>query len=156
MLDIAALQAAFPTLATLHSSSLAKPKRAAAVPQHPRNNVIALIENSIQLLADPAYRIQQKRTKKEIEPETCYKINGDGTAHISLTYSKQKLTIDNGKDIISVPAAALPQVLEKIKSQVANGVLDTQVSNIHSQRSNLMKQNIAVKKAAGQLSKKAA
>ena len=156
MLDISALQASFPTLSTLHSSSLAKAKRASAPPKHPRSYVIALLDNSIKMLADPQYTVKQKRTGNMKAPETCYKINQDGSAHISLRYAKKKLAIDNGKDTITVLAADLPQVLEQIKGQVANGVLDTVICKTHDDRSSTMKQKLATKKAAGQASKKAA
>jgi hypothetical protein len=148
MLDIAALKASFPTLNTLHSSSLVKPKRAAAQPKHPRNNVIALIENSIRFLADPQYRVKQKRSGNTAPPQTCYKIDAAGNAYISLSYAKKKLVIDNGDDTITVPAATLPQVLEKIKEQVANGKLDAELNNTQSERSSTMKQKMAEKKAA--------
>ncbi len=141
MLDIAALKALVPTLSTTNSSSLTTPPRLPAKKKHPRDNVIALIENNLTLLANPNHVFYNKRTKKPSKVEKCLTINADGKAHVWVTYSKVKLIIDqkSGDDIITaVPISALPQVLEEIKKQVANGLLDPQIEPIQKKRSDAM------------------
>ena len=157
MLDIAALKALVPTLSTTNSSSLTTPQRPPAKKKHPRDNVIALIENNLTLLANPSHVFYNKRKNKPSKVERCLQVNADGTAHVWVTYSKKKLVLNQstGDDVLTgVPVSVLPQVLDNIKAQVAAGKLDAQIEPIHKERSDTMKNK--KKSNSGQSPKKAA
>ncbi len=156
MLDIAALQAICPSLSTLNSATLAPPTRPKSEKKHARSSVVRLIENSIALFNDPNHKIYNKRTKNWSKPEKCFKLNPDGTAYVWLSYSKKKLKSYKGDDFLTMPASALPQMLEKIKEQVASGILDSQIEPIHKERSDAMSKKKKPATASGSTSKNAA
>ena len=153
MLDLASLQKKFPSL-TVRDSTQAKEKRSPAQPKHPRLNVLKLIENSIALLANDAFTVLDKKTNTHKTPEVCYKLRGDGTADITLTYAKKTPKLVPSGDVVTVAIEGLPELLRDIKADIESMKFDTVLLDVQKERSQLLLAKSPKNKAAGNTPKK--
>ena len=112
--------------------------------KHPRDSVIALIDNSLKLLDDSSYKI--KKGKKSKVPDVCYKIE-NGKASVKLTYSRENLKLDGDDTGIRCEEAQLKELLTELHKAVKAGELDTQLEDIKKKRSESQKAKKASKPA---------
>ena len=108
-----------------------------AVKKHPRDNVIQLINNSLSYLNDNKFTVVVKGKTKA--PELCYVTKDNGWSDISLSYSRDKLKIDNDKTIIEIPTNKLKDVLVLLKKGVEEKEFDAQLEEIKQKRSDSQK-----------------
>ena len=134
------LKAAFPAMVV----GQATPSATNANKQ-PRDAVLALIQNSLSLLANDAFTVAKRG--KQCKPEACFKLNGD-QAEIVLRYAHEKLTLPNGGTAITVPTKQLSQMLEALKGVVNAKAFDDQLETIKAERVAALKKGNSGKKAA--------
>lgn len=112
--------------------------------KHPRDSVIALIDNSLKLLEDSSYKI--KKGKKSKVPDVCYKIE-NGKANVKLTYSRENLKLKGEQTGIRCDEGQLKDLLGKLHKAVKAGELDAQLDEIKTKRSESQKAKKAAKPA---------
>lgn len=104
------------------------PKRSA----HPRDNVAKLIENSIELLNNPNYKVTGRKGAT-VTPEVCYEIK-DGTAKVQLSYSRQLLKLNGEDKFYGCDASELQTLLQIVLKGVKAGEFDDQLLAIQDKR----------------------
>lgn len=112
--------------------------------KHPRDSVIALIDNSLKLLDDSGYKI--KKGKKSKVPDVCYKIE-NGKALVKLTYSRENLKLIADDTGIRCEEGHLKDLLNELHKAVKGGELDAQLEEIKKKRSESQKAKKAAKPA---------
>lgn len=110
--------------------------KAPKTPKHPRDSVIALIDNSLNFHADSSFRITKGKKKKV--PDLCYKIE-DGKALVKLTYSRENLKLIGDDTGIRCEESQLKELLLDLHKAVKDGELDVQLEEIKKKRSESQK-----------------
>ena len=107
-------------------------KGANKAPKHPRDNVVLLLKNSLSFLNDPNFKFAAKGGTTKT-PETCYKIDGT-MAHISISFSRSKLSLDGQGNEITVPSSRLKDVIVRLIAAVEAKSFDEQLDKIQKDR----------------------
>jgi hypothetical protein len=104
-----------------------KTPKTAAKRADPRAKIVATITNSLQLLADPSFRISKRG--KQIAPRQCFAIGLDDTAEVWIPYGGRPLDLWNGKTALRVPKQHLKATLEALHSAALAGEFDQQLGD---------------------------
>jgi hypothetical protein len=113
---------------------------------HPRDNVIKLIDDSIKYFEDNSYTIKGAKDKVK-KPDHCYEIS-KGKATVWLSYSRQKLKLDDKNSVITdIDENKVISTLQILRKAVESGFFDAQLDTIKSLRSEAQKKSKA--KTAG-------
>lgn len=127
----------------------ARPRRANGVHKHPREAVVALINNSLALHDDPNYTVQKRG--KAMKPESCITASDTaGNYVVSLTYCRKALVLVDGGDAINLKEQQLKPMLTAIKGAVEAGHFDAQLEVIRDERSTKLKDSRKPKKSTTQ------
>ena len=124
--------------------------KTSAPTKSPRQHVITLIDNSLLFLTDNNYKLKTgKRAGKA--PDLCYKVKG-ADAEITLTYSREKIMLQDENPTISLKVDKLGTALRSLRKAVDAGVFDAALNKIKQGRSEAQKaaraKTAASKKAA--------
>ena len=106
-------------------------KSASAASKDPRDAVLALIDNSMALLADPTHKVSKRGNT--YTPESCVRTKG-AKYEVVLAYCREKLTLHNGKKALFVDPPHASTLLTGLKAAVEAGHFDDQLARIKTER----------------------